>query len=49
MMSDFQKKAQEIIFDYCEGINYLEFELIDMPDMLKRLEDLARNEFAMRC
>lgn len=40
-MSEFKKKVQSIIEDYCEGINHLEFSIDNFPEMLDRIETEA--------
>jgi len=42
-MSDFKNKIQIIIQEYCEGINHLEFNITDFPEMLERIEKEAIN------
>ena len=32
-----QEKISEIIMDYCEGINHLEFHIDDLPKMSDRI------------
>jgi hypothetical protein len=40
-MTEFKKKVQSIIEDYCEGINHLEFSIDNFPEMLDRIETEA--------
>jgi hypothetical protein len=40
-MSEFKKKVQDIIEDYCEGISHLEFSIDKFPEMLERIETEA--------
>ena len=40
-MTEFKKKVQSIIEDYCEGINHLEFSIDNFPEMLDRIETAA--------
>ena len=40
-MSEFKKKVQWIIEDYCEGLSYLEFSIDNFPEMLDRIEKEA--------
>ncbi len=56
-MTEFKKKVQSIIEDYCEGINHLEFSIDNFPEMLDRIETEAlrihdvvgRSEQLCRC
>jgi hypothetical protein len=40
-MSEFKKKVQDIIEDYCEGISHLEFSIEKFPEMLEKIENEA--------
>lgn len=39
-----KNKIENIIFSYCEGIEYLEFSESDLPDMISEIKEAILNE-----
>ena len=39
-----KNKIQNIILDYCEGIEHLEFSKSEMPDMIREIKLAILNE-----
>ena len=37
-------KIENIILDYCEGIEHLEFSKSDLPDMIREIKEAILNE-----
>ena len=37
-------KIENIILDYCEGIEHLEFSKSDLPDMISEIKEAILNE-----
>ncbi len=38
-------KISEIILDYCEGIEHLEFSKSDLPEMVEKIKEAVLHEF----
>ena len=44
-MSPEKNKIQNIILDYCEGIEHLEFSKSDLPEMVEKIKEAVLHEF----
>lgn len=40
-----KNKIQNIILDYCEGIEHLEFSKSDLPEMVEKIKEAVLHEF----
>lgn len=44
-MSPEKNKIQNIILDYCEGIEHLEFSKSDLPEMVEKIKEAVLHQF----
>ena len=40
-----KNKIKNIILDYCEGIEHLEFSKSDLPEMVEKIKEAVLHEF----